>query len=481
MISSCKPMMPGKKMLDYDMEKRGELSLYEFLYRCIRNDIESGVLEAHEKLPSKRKLAQHSGMSVITVENAYTQLVAEGYCYSKPRSGYYVSDLPSERTRATRVVAPLPEKLEEDTIEFDLGSANIDPSVVSRVWGKAVRVVMAQVPDEELYAAQPSKGTYRLRKAISDLLRQTRAIHADPSCIVVGAGSQLLVASLVQLVRPVGSVALENPGYPRLSQIYASAGMRIDPVGMDEEGMDVDGLRNSLASLVHIMPSHQFPTGIVTSISRRYELLAWANEHDGRYIVEDDYDSAFRMSGRPIASMASIDVDERVIYVDTFAKSLGPALRIAFMVLPDHLARAWDERVGFYSNTVSVIDQVALAHMIESGGYERHVNRYRKTQRDVRDAFMEELASSDRDGRMRVKHADSGLHFVLEIDGADEEAVMNDARGKGVGLANVASYMIAPSDRRGKGGFVIQYGGMDAEAARKAARAVASCVYPRTR
>lgn len=146
-----------------------------------------------------------------------------------------------------------------------------------------------------------------------------------PARIVVGAGSQLLDAALVQLLRPGGSVALENPGYPRLAQIYESAGLSVRPIGLDDEGMSMEELRASDASLVHVMPSHQFPTGIVTSISRRYELLAWASETEGRYIVEDDYDAPFRMAGRPVASLASIDVAGHVIYTNTFSKSLARA------------------------------------------------------------------------------------------------------------------------------------------------------------
>ena len=278
-------------MLDYDLESRGELSLYEFVYRSIRRDIEAGTLAPHEKLPSKRAFAQHLGVSLITVENAYAQLVTEGYCYTRPRSGYYVSELSAVTSVTKRdksapgTFVTLSEEAHPD-VRHDLSRVDVDPAMVSRVWGRALRRVLSAESDEELYGPQPPKGTLRLRRAIAHRLRETRGFEADPACIVVGAGSQLLDAALVQLLRPRGSVALENPGYPRLAQIYESAGLSVRSIGLDNEGMSMEELRASDASLVHVMPSHQFPTGIVTSISRRYELLAWASETEGRYIVE---------------------------------------------------------------------------------------------------------------------------------------------------------------------------------------------------
>lgn len=468
-------------MLDYDLENRGELSLYEFVYRSIRRDIEAGTLAPHEKLPSKRMFAQHLGVSLITVENAYAQLVTEGYCYTKPRSGYYVSELsavtdvskPDKNAPATFVM--LSDEAHPDVCH-DLSRVDADPAVVSRVWGRALRRVLSAESDEELYGSQPPKGTLRLRRAIARRLHETRGLEADPERIVVGAGSQLLDAALVQLLRPRGSVALENPGYPRLVQIYESAGLPVCPIGLDDEGMSMEGLQASDASLVHVMPSHQFPTGIVTSIRRRYELLAWASEVEGRYIVEDDYDAPFRLAGRPVASLASIDVAGHVIYTNTFSKSLGPALRMAFMVLPPKLAEAWDERVGFYANTVSVIDQITLARMIEVGDYERHVNRYRKAQRDVRDAFIDEMVRFASPDSVHVEQADSGLHFVLSIENADERRIAAAALDRGVRLSPMDDYALAPLSPHDDARFAIQYGGLDVESAREAARIIASCV-----
>lgn len=464
-------------MLDYDLESRGSLSLYEFLYQSIKHDIERGTLASHEKLPSKRLLAEHLGVSLITVENAYAQLVTEGYCYTKPRSGYYVAEIPFAMAR--KPVKPswsISEKPVDSQDCLDLSQATADPSVVARVWGKALRSALTHETDDELYGPQHPQGTLRLRRAIARRLHETRGIVADPACIVVGAGSQLLDAALAQLLRPQGGIALENPGYPRLAQIYQAAGLAVHPVALDDEGIAMPALRASGASLVHIMPSHQFPTGIVTSIARRHELLAWAYEVPGRYIVEDDYDAPFRMAGRPVASLTSIDVHERVIYTNTFSKSLGPALRMAFMVLPPSLIDVWAQNVGFYANTVSVVDQIALARMLETGDYERHVNRYRKAQRDVRDAFVNELFAHVDTQRVHVEQADSGLHFVLSIANADEDSVADAALARGVRLAPLGSYTLGEYALSRDARFAIQYGGLDVDSARESARIIASCI-----
>ena len=279
--------------------------------------------------------------------------------------------------------------------------------------------------------------------------------------------------ALAQLLRPSGAIALEDPGYPRLQRIYSSLGLAVCPVALDDEGIDMAQLRSSRARIAHVMPSHQFPTGIVTSIARRYELLGWASEHEDAYLIEDDYDATFRMSGRPIASLASIDVEGRVIYTNTFSKSLGPAIRAAFMVLPEALADRWDAAAGFYSNTVSAVDQVALARMLESGDYERHVNRYRKAQREVRDALIDELRQQGVGARMHVEQEDSGLHFVLVVEDADESELAARALAGGVRLAPLSTYSLSGGGQTGEARFAMQYGGIDVAGAREAARIVA--------
>lgn len=454
-------------MLTYDLENRGELPRYEYLYRQLRADIESGALEAGERLPSKRRFAEHLGTSLVTVETAYRQLVAEGYVSSYPRRGYYVRRL--ERAgRQTMAVPDVPEPSEparpDLLADFSQPDADVSESAAS-LWGHALRDVLAHESPEQLFAAQPAQGTERLRRAIAAYLEGSRGVRVSPSCVVVGAGTQVLDAQVVKLLGRDRTYAMEDPGYTRLSRLYEGEGVRLAFVGMDAEGVRLDDLRASRATVVHLMPSHQFPTGRVTSIARRYGLLGWAAEGEGRYIVEDDYDRDFRLAGHPIPPLKSIDAAGHVIYTDTFTKSLSPSLRLAFMVLPPALVEPYRQRLECFSNTVSVIDQVALAHILESGAYERHVRRFRKRQRDLRDAFLDVLGKSSLGPRCAIEEADSGLHFVLAVETClSEDEVARRALAEGVRLVPLSSFVRNPAHgvaRDGRARFVMQYGGLD--------------------
>lgn len=466
-------------MLSYDMGARGGLGLYEYLYRCIRDDVLSGMLDAHDKLPSKRALARQLGVSVVTVESAYAQLVAEGYVYSRPKSGYYVAAIPRPEAGAGRVhstvtqapaTAPGAQQLLADfTRPAPYASAS-----AAELWGKSLRGALAHEPRGELFAVQPLQGNERLRTAIAGYLRSARGMAVDAQHIVVAAGAQALYGVVALLVGPGAAVALEDPGYPRLAQVYAAHGLQPRPCALDAEGMHMPALERAGARLVHIMPSHQFPTGRVTSIARRYELLGWAARAGGRYLVEDDYDWEFRFAGRPIPALASIDTQGRVIYLGTFSKSLASALRIAFAVLPPALSERYERELGFLANTVSSIDQIALARLIEGGGYERHVSRYRKQARDVRDALVAALSASALGPLLQVEEADSGLHFVLALDvAATEQEVAERALQGGVRLAPLSGYAALPECAQAPDGlrrFVMQYDGLDVTAVGQVAR-----------
>ncbi|MCH4053622.1 MAG: PLP-dependent aminotransferase family protein [Atopobiaceae bacterium] len=355
--------------------------------------------------------------------------------------------------------------------------------MAASLWSRALRQALVQEPEAELFSAVPVQGCLRLRQAIAGHLRAQRGVDVGPERIIVGAGAQLLHGSIALMLarreeEGGPAIAMEDPGWPALRATYACRGVRVASVPMDAEGIGMGGLRASGARTVHVMPSHQFPTGRVTSVARRYELLGWA-EASGTLIVEDDYDWEFRLAGRPIPSLASIDASGRVIYVSTFSKSLSGALRIAFMVLPDGLMGAWRAEPGLASATVSTIDQVALARLLESGDYERHVARYRTQSREVRDALLDALRATPLGPRMGVEEADSGLHFVLAIDTDVPEAeVAARAERLGVRLAPLSGYAADPASlpADGRARFVMQYDGLDAARAGEVAAAIAqSC------
>ena len=317
MVRKCGPM------LTYSFDNKGKVSLYEFLYKSIRDDIVSGKLSPEEKLPSKRALADHLNISTITIENAYNQLVAEGYIYSKPKSGFYVSSIVSP------VIHSIAEKnmypAEKNSCDDEIYSADFSNNSASQesfpfvTWTKLMRQTMSDKRDK-LTLNSPSIGVKELRCAISDYLFQFRGMSADPECIVIGAGTEYLYSLIIQLLGRDKKYALEDPGYRKIAQIYKANNVAFDYIPLDGQGVNTKALEKSSADVLHISPSHHFPTGIVTPVSRRYELLSWASESEDRYIIEDDYDSEFRFSGRPIPSLQSIDNLDKVIYINTFFK-----------------------------------------------------------------------------------------------------------------------------------------------------------------
>ena len=494
-------------MLDYDLSARGDAPLYEFLYRSIRDDVAAGRLAAGDRLPSKRALAEHLGVSVVTVEGAYEQLVVEGYVASRPRSGFYVCELPAAAhtmagagmagagmagapaaAGATAPVAPMTHGASRQEDGMRVGDAA--PRVATgrmggsateagRLWMRALRATLAEEPDASLFAASPAQGLPRLREAIARYLRQTRGMEVDPECVVVGAGAQVLDGAIVQLLGRHGlSVALEDPGYPRLTSLYRAHGARVEHIPLDAQGMRCDLLERSGANVVHLMPSHQYPTGLVTSIARRYELLGWASRADtDRWIVEDDYDCEFRLAGRPVPSLASVDACGRVIYSNTFSMGLGSALRLAYMVLPPQLAQRYVGELGFYSSTVGTIDQLALARILADGSYERHVARVRKRARDERDALRRALEASGASGRVRMEAADAGLHCVLAVDARRSESELAallgsrgiEARPMGELAYDARNATAADGLRR----LVVRYDSVDEPRATEALRALA--------
>ena len=484
-------------MLDYDLTARGGVPLYEYLYRSVRADILAGSLAAGERLPSKRALAEHLGVSVVTIESAYEQLVVEGFVAARPRSGFYVCDLPSPSVgpassaggpvpRQTGVSRTAPGPAVPSTDDPGstraavprVATGRIGDSVVDagRLWARALRATLSEESEEALCAPSPARGLPSLREAIAGYLRQTRGMEVDPARVVVGAGAQVLDGAIMQLLGGEGlTVAVEDPGYPRLTSLYRAGGASVRHVPLDGQGMRCDLLEESGAGVVHLMPSHQYPTGLVTSIARRYQLLGWASRDDvERWIIEDDYDCEFRLAGRPVPALAGIDACDRVIYTNTFSMGLGSALRLAYMVLPGRLVSRYDERLGFYSSTVSTVEQLALARILRDGSYERHVARVRKRARDRRDALRRAIAASGAQGIVRMEESDAGLHCVLAVESRRGESELAGLLGgAGLGARPMGEYAWDRANAgRGDGlrRLVVRYDSVDEERATEALR-----------
>ena len=446
-------------MLTYPMEDRGGLPLYEYLYRRIREDILSGVLPAGTRLPSKRALAEHLRVSVMTVETAYAQLTAEGYLESRPRLGYFAAQV-DHSPAAPAAPAALPEPEPEKVWKLDLKANRIDASRFPfSLWAKLTRQVLSE-RGAALLAPMPNAGLPDLRQAIADDLRDYRGMTVSPEQVVIGSGAAYLYLLLAQLIGRETVLALEDPGYPKVGQVYRSSGLQCVPVPLDRQGIRLDLLRRSGATAAHISPSHHYPTGLTMPIQRRQALLRWAEEADG-LIIEDDYDSEFRFTGRPIPPLQSIDRQGRVIYMNTFSQTIAPSMRIGFLVLPPRLLDRWQAAAGFYSCTVPALEQAVLARFMSSGHYEQHLSRMRIEYRARRAAVLEAFRTSPFAHRITITENGAGLHFLLKLDTCRSGGELR-ARGVELGIRAgfLSEYAVVPTPEMDRT-LVVNYASLD--------------------
>lgn len=452
-------------MLTYPMEEAGGESMYEYLYGCIKKDILNRTLKPGEKLPSKRNFAKNLKVSVITIENAYAQLVVEGYIYSVEKKGYFVADISEQAVPVNRT----PEKPqfnyeEEKPLYADFASNSIcSEQFPFSVWTKLQREVIASISSEDMLTAAPAGGVWKLRNAIADHLYQFRGMSVDPAQIIIGAGTEYLYHILIQLLGRQWTYAVEEPGFTKITKVYESNGVNCAHISIDGAGVQVPELEECGADILHISPSHHFPTGIVMPISRRYELLSWASKKESHYIIEDDYDCEFRLNTKPIPTLQSIDVMEKVIYMNTFSKSLAPSIRISYMVLPKHLVEKYYEKLGFYSCTVSTFEQYTMAEFIKRGYFEKHINRMRNYYRGKRDCILQAFAESKLDSRIEIREEDAGLHFLMSVKTKlSDQEVMERAKEKGIGISSLSRYYYK-RENTPEHVFVINYSGVDDE------------------
>ena len=442
-------------MLTYELKKSPGVPLYEALYRCIRGDILSGKLAPGEKLPSKRALAQNLEVSKITVEGAYNQLLAEGYIRSAEKVGYFVEEIHGVRPAAH----PAPAQEETDDLPVDLTGSYPEKFPFS-VWSRLQREVMLDY-GEELLLPLHRQGLPALRSAIAAHLADFRGMQVDPGNILIGAGTDFLYNLLIQLLGRDKIYAVEDPGYGKIRQIYAAGGAACMVVPLDESGVRPDML--GAARVLHISPSHHFPTGRVTPVARRQALLDWAKDTDG-YIIEDDYDSEFRFDAHPKPTMQSLDHGGRVIYMNTFSKSLAPSIRISYMVLPAELMAAFRENLGFYSCTVSSFEQYTLARFLSRGYFEKHINRMRKYYKMRRNQVVSTLNQYVFSDKLTIREEDAGLHFLLKVHTAmSDEALVRFCESKGIRVRALSSYYHLNVPEEDEHCLVINYAGLNQE------------------
>ena len=457
--------------------------LYEQIYEYIADEIREGKLLAGEKLPSTRSLADYLQVARSTVELAYDQLASEGYIESVPYRGYYIcrveelyrigtsgGGLRSEKKGAGQEDGQPGQKDSRTARYFDI---DFSPNAIDMnlfpfgTWRKITRDILSG-DRKELFALGEPRGDLELRKTVCRYLHASRGVNASPEQIIVGAGNDYLLLLLQYILGRGITAAFENPSYRRAFRIFSSFAARMVTVPSDENGIRVDGLLASGANVAYVMPSRQFPTGTVMPIGRRTELLRWASSAEDRYLVEDDYDSEFRYRGKPIPSLQSADTAGRVIYIGTFSKSVAPAIRISFMVLPERLMEAYEKNCSFFSSTVSRIDQTILNEFILSGAFERHLNRMRKAYREKHDLLLDCLQPLL--NRYRLSGEYAGLHVLLTSRvPAGEEELLERAAACGVRIYGLKEAALAPFETD-YATVMLGYGGLDQERIREGIR-----------
>lgn len=428
--------------LTINLNTASRIPLYEQIYEYIRDEITAGRIPAGEKLPSGRALAAYLEVSRSTVDLAYEQLLSEGYVESIPCKGYYACRI-EELYRLEREPEHTGQETEAEQKrwDYDFTPNGIDlDSFPFGVWRRITKDILLD-DRKELFQLGDPKGEKELRETICSYLHRARGVNCSPDQILIGAGNDYLQLLLASILGTKHRIAMESPTYRHAYQIFEQLGFSMCTVPMDGQGMRVDSLAESGADIAYVMPSHQYPLGIVMPIKRRLELLRWAAQKPGRYLIEDDYDSEFRYKGKPIPALQGSDAQGRVIYIGTFSKAIAPAIRISYLVLPRQLWKENQRRLSRYSSTVSRIDQMILNDFIKQGHFERHLNRMRKIYSRKHDLLIGALRALEPACRITGEHA--GVHFLMEFtNGWSEEELVRRAEQENVRVYPLSAYRI---------------------------------------
>lgn len=401
--------------------------LYMQIYEYFKNEITNGTYKANTKLPSKRNLAKEYNISLNTVDNAYSKLLEEGFIYSKERQGFFVSDVGELYVLDSK---PIHITKEEENIEYDFSYSGVSEEFPYKIFKKISSNIF---DNKDILEKVDYQGYLPLRTQISEYLDKSRGFKADPSQIVISSGSEYLFQIIFKLIS--GKFGIEDPGYNMLSNIMDTNDINYEFIPVDKNGMDLTKLKKSKSDFCVITPAHQFPTGVIMNMQRRVELL---NMKKIKYVIEDDYDSEFKYSKRPVPALKSIDVNDKVIYIGSFSKSISPSFRVSFMVLPFDLVEKYNKIFKFFICPVSIMVQKMLTTFIETGEFEKHLNRMRKIYSKKRQLLIDML-SERKD--ITIRGADAGLHVVLEYPkNYSEEYIVKKAKEKKIKVYGLSSY-----------------------------------------
>ena len=445
----------------------GDEPLYVAIYRQLRDQIQAGTLPAGARLPSRRALASRLGVSVNTVDGAYSQLQSEGFVESRPRSGYYVCVIDALQKLSLPGRRPETQPAQPDAVAVDFR-----PGGVARekfpfsVWQRLLRSALEDPASLERTAPQGDPG---LRRAVADYLYEARGVRCSVEQLILGAGTDSLLSMLSYLLPNRCTVAVENPVYNQAYRLFARMGHPVRPAEIDKQGVLVEPLEALDDVLLYTTPSHQYPLGLSMPMGRRVKLLNWAGSGRFRYIIEDDYDSEFRYDIRPLPSLQSADENGRVIYLGTFSRSVAPGLRVSYMVLPPELLRLYEAEYRRFSSQVSTVEQLALREFLVRGHFATHLNRMRVYCRAKRRRLVAALAPLE--GQIRIIGEAAGHHLTVQaVNGMTERELCDAALTHGVRVYPISPYFMGPCPYDGK--VLLGFGSLTDQQLEQGARAL---------
>lgn len=454
--------------LTISLDVHASTPLYEQIYKYIKTEIQNGGLPFNERLPSTRKLAKYLQVSRTTVDMAYEQLASEGYIEAVPYRGYFVCELEglyhlqTEHSRREQA----PERRREE-FAYDFSPSGVDlNSFPQNAWRKLSKNVL-QEENRLLFQLGEPQGEYELRETLARYLHQARGVEAEPEQIVIGAGNDFLLLLLCSMFGTGQRIAMESPTYKKAYELFRNLSNEVRIVEMDESGMRIDKLSETDARIVYVMPSHQYPLGTIMPVKRRMKLLEWAAASPERYVIEDDYDSEFRYKGKPIPALQGYDRNDRVIYIGTFSKSIAPAIRVSYLVLPKRLLELYRQRGRVISCTVSRVDQMLVAAFLNEGYYERHLNRMRAVYKSRHDVLLEELRPFRK--ICRISGENAGVHILLTFtNGLSEEEAVRRAACAGVKVYGLSGYYVGAAKLPREGTVLLGYANLSEDDIRSA-------------
>lgn len=444
------------------LDSESKIPLYIQIYNHIKQEILQGNIEIDSRLPSHRNLSLQLGVSRNTVEYAYQQLIAEGFVESKHRRGLFVASIDYDMIRTTNNnnIVDRQKSVQED-FRFDFSHGSIDTSSFPlSTWKKITNNCLLEY-ENDLFTKENPQGEWQLRSEISRYLYQARGVQSTPEQIIIGAGTQPLLWLLLQLLGSEYTYAMENPGFHRVRAVMQSCGLHIHPISLDEKGIHISSLYKCNADVVYVTPSHQFPYGMIMPLSRRMELLKWANDISG-YIIEDDYDGEFRYIGKPIPSLQGLDTNGRVIYMGTFSKSFLPSIRMSYMILPQALLKTYQHDGTIFKQTVSKIQQFTFATFMRMGYWNRHLNRIRTVYKKKHQLLVHTI-QQEMGPFVDIIGSHSGLHIVLHVhNGMNEQELIHSAAEHDVKIYPLSLYD-AVNDLQKESYVLMGFGGLSAE------------------